>query len=100
MTFLRIVIPGSCSMHAWCFEEFAAVGRFHAHLEGTAVAIDRERHVDARMSERPYAAEQPGEVVHLRAGDREHDVAGAQIGALRRTATGEPRDDDAVLDLG
>src|ERR1043166_7124585 len=88
------------SMQTGRLEEFAAVGGFHPHLEGAAVAIDRERHVDAGMAERPHPAEQTGEVVHLRAGDREHDVAGAQIGAFGRPTAGEPGDHDPVLDLG
>src|ERR1051326_7899916 len=92
--------PAVRSMQAGRLEEFAAVGGFHPHLEGAAVAIDCERHFDAGMAERPHAAEEAGEVVHLRAGDREHDVAGAQIGTLRRPTASEPRDHDPVLDLG
>ena len=81
--------PAVRSMQARRLEELAAVGGFHPHLESAAVAIDRERHFDPGVAERPHPAEQPGEIVHLCARDPEHDIAGAQIGALGWTAAGD-----------
>src|SRR5712692_5164380 len=76
------------SMQPRALEETAAVGRGDAHLQGAAVAIDGDRHLDPRIAERPDAAEQGCEVADVRAADREHDVAGAQVGAPRRAAAG------------
>src|SRR5262245_14577447 len=87
------------SMQARAFEEAVAVARCNAQLEGAAVAIDQERHLDAGLAERPDVAEQARKLPHFRPGDGEHDVSGAQLGALRRPAGGDPDDDDPVLDL-
>ena len=43
------------------FEEAAAVGRLHAQLEGLALAIDQQRHLDAGLAELPDAAEEAGD---------------------------------------
>ena len=44
--------------------------------------------------------QQAGEIAHLVAGDREQDIAGAQIRALGRSAIGEAHDHQPVLDFG
>src|SRR6516225_7173083 len=74
------------SMQAWTFEKPAALPRLDAHLHGLAVAIDRQRDFHAGLTLRPDAAEETGEVAHVLAGDRDHDVAGVQVGLLRRPA--------------
>ena len=71
-----------------------------AQLEGLAVAVDQQRHLDAGLAERPDAPEEAGEIADLGAGDAEHDVAGAQVRLLRRAAAGEPQDGDVAADLG
>src|SRR5439155_25844107 len=63
--------PGSCcsrvphlpagSMQARPFEKAVAVAGGDADLEGAAVAIDRQRHFDAGLAERPHRAEKAGE---------------------------------------
>ena len=78
------------SVQARAFEEFAALARFDAHLHRLAVAIDRHRDFDAGLALRPDAPEEAGEIVYVLAGDRDHDVAGAQIRFLCRSAVGEP----------
>ena len=81
-------------------EEAAAVGRAHAHLEGLALAIDQQRHLDAGLAERPDAPEQSGEIATSAPATREHNVAGAQVGALRRAAAGQARHATLLADLG
>ena len=81
-------------------EEAATVGRRDADLEGLALAVDQQRHVDAGLAQRPDAPEQARQIAHLRAGDAQDDVAGAQVRLLRRTAAGEPQDGDVAADLG
>src|SRR4029077_12460281 len=88
------------SMQARTFEKPAALPRLDAQLHGLAVAIDRQRDFHAGLALRPDAAEETGEVVYVLAGDRDHDVAGAQVGLLRRSAIGETDNDQAILDLG
>src|SRR5260221_14068878 len=88
------------SMQTRAFEEGIAVAWGPAHLEGAAVAIDGQRHLYPGLAQRPYLAKEAGKIVDLLAGDRQHDIAGAQIGAPGRTAAGDPRDDDLVVDLG
>src|SRR6266849_2038120 len=80
-------------------EEPDAVGRWYAQLERATVAVDEERHFDTGVAQRPDAAEQRGQAPDLHAGDRDHDVPGAQLGALRGPAGGQPDDDDPVLDF-
>src|ERR1043166_5356587 len=90
----RCVLP---LMHARTFQEFGAVARLDRHLEGAAVAVDQERHVHARIAERPHFAEQRRELAHLAAADRQDDVAGAHVGGLCRPARRQPHHDDALL---
>src|SRR6266567_3254871 len=49
------------SVHPRRFEEFGAVGRIHAHVEGDAFTIERERHFDARIPQRPDLAVERGQ---------------------------------------
>src|ERR1700739_3091292 len=69
--------PKYRSVQARRLEESAAVGGFDLELQRLALAIDRERHLDPGIPERPDAAEQTSEVAHLPAADREHHIAGA-----------------------
>src|SRR5262249_13873164 len=75
-------------------EEPGAVAGLHRDLEGAAVAIDQQRHVDAGIAERPDLAEHGGEFADLAARDGEHDVAGMDVGGTRRATRGEPDHDD------
>ena len=78
-------------MQARSLEEPVAIAGGHAHLEGTPVAVDQQRHLDPGAAERPDPAKQAREIAHLGARDREHDVAGPQVGAVRRPAVGQSR---------
>ena len=49
------------------------------------------------MALRPDAAEQARQVVDLGIGDRQHDIAGAQVGAFGRSAIGEPDHDQPAF---
>src|ERR1051326_2211346 len=79
-------------MQTRALEEAVALARLDAQVHGRAVAVNGHRHLDAGLALRPDAPEQAGEVAHLLAGDREHDVAVAQIGFLGRAAVGEAED--------
>src|SRR5580658_7619747 len=81
------------SMQTRPLEKPIALARFHPHVHGVAVAVDRDRHVDAGFALGPDAAKEACQVAHFLAGDREHDVAGAQVGLLRRSLVGEADDD-------
>src|SRR5262245_52128461 len=76
----RSVAQRRLLVQPWALEEFASVGGRHLHFHGAAVAIDRQRNLDAGIAHRPDAAEQSGEVADLGAADRQHDVASAQVG--------------------
>src|SRR6185295_515992 len=89
-----------CSMQDRSLEQAAAVDRLHADVEGASLAVDGQRHGDPCFAQGPYAAEQAGKVGYAGPGYGQHDVAGAQIGFLRRPSAGEPQDGDAVADLG
>src|SRR5437763_16521365 len=86
-------------MQARSLEEPAPVGRSHFELHLTTIAINRHRHFDAGIAERPDSAKQACELADFRAADGQHDVAGAQIGLARRTAAREADDDHPVVDL-
>src|SRR5690348_17509437 len=88
------------SMQARAFEKAAAVARLDSELHRLAVAINRQRDFDAGVTLRPDAAEETRKVAHILAGDREHDVAGAQISLLCRAAIGQTDNDQTILDLG
>src|SRR4029077_8236290 len=91
---------GFSSMQTRPLEETVALARLYAQLHRVAVAEDCQRHFDPGLALRPDAAEEAGEIAHFAAGDGKHDVPGAQIGALGRSAVGETDDDEAVLHLG
>src|SRR6516162_5337082 len=88
------------SVQARAFEKSATLTRFYAHLQGLAVAIDRQRDFHAGLALRPDAAEETGEVAYVLAGNRNHDITGAQIRLLRRPAIGQADNDQAILDFG
>src|SRR5690348_8990724 len=87
-------------VQARAFEEAIALARFDAELHGLAVAIDRDRHFDARLALRPDAAEQAGEIADLFAGHREHDIADAYIGAFGGSAISEADHHQPVFHFG
>src|SRR4029077_6903370 len=91
---------GFSSMQTRPLEETVALARLYAQLHRVAVAEDCERHFDAGLALRPDAAKEAGEIAHFAAGDGKHDVPGAQVGALGRSAVGEADDDEPVLHLG
>src|SRR5262245_57444239 len=86
-------------MQTWSLEEAVAVARLNTHLENAALTIDQQRHVDAGVAQRPDLTEQGGEVLDLRAGNREHHIAGVQVGTLRWAAARHADNHDPVLDL-
>src|SRR5690349_15378773 len=81
-------------------EQFAAVGRDHCDLDALAVAIDRQRHRDARLAGRQDAAEELGGLAHRCAIDCGDDAAGPQTRLLCGSVRGEAGHDDLVIDLG
>src|SRR4029077_18507839 len=85
------------SMQARAFEKPAALPRLDAQLHGVAVENDSQTDLLTGLAVRPDAAEETGEVAYVLAGDRDHDVAGAQVGLLRRSAIGETDNDQAIL---
>src|SRR3954470_19231966 len=86
-------------MNARPFEKPRAVARRDRHLEGAPIAINQQRHIDAGGAERPDLAEGGRKLAHLPARDGENNIAGADVGFLRRPAAGETYDHDLVLDL-
>src|SRR5262245_48627065 len=88
------------SMQARPLEKAIAIAGGDAHFEGAPVAVDRQRHFHAGPAERPDLAEKAGKVLDLIAAYREHDIAGAQIGSLGRTAARDARHHDFVLHFG
>src|ERR1700745_1856616 len=87
------------SMQARTFEKLAAFARLDAQLHCLTITIDRQRDFHAGLALRPDAAEETGEVAYIFAGDRDHDVAGAQVRFLRRPAISETDNDQAILDF-
>src|SRR5215471_15375461 len=81
-------------------EEPAPVSGDDRVLERIAVAIQPDGNFHSGLAERPNAPEHSGETANLPAANGPHHVAGAQSGALRRTAIRKPDHNDAVLDLG
>ena len=74
------------SVQARPLEKAIAVAGGDADLERAAVAINRQRHFHAGSAQRPNFAKEAGEILHLVAGDCQHDVPGAQIGPPGRAA--------------
>src|SRR6476620_9813350 len=79
-------VSAGSSVKAWSFEKAVAVAGGHARLERAAVAVDGQRYLDPRLAQRPHLAEKTGKVADLGVVHRQHDVAGAQVGAPRRPA--------------
>jgi len=71
-------------------EQFRAVGRGQRNIEGDALVIDGERHVDARRTERPQLSIERRLARNLLAVNREDDVAGLELGARRRPRLAMP----------
>src|ERR1700722_8104188 len=87
-------------MNARTLEEAIALARLHANVDGVAVAVDRDRHVNAGLSLRPNAAEEACQIANLLAGDGEPDSSHADIGLFGRSFVSQTDDDKPVLDLG
>jgi putative membrane protein len=81
-------------------EQTSPVRGADLHVEGLAVALDQQGHLDAGVSQCPDAAEHAGEAADGVAGDAEYDVARPQVGFFRRAAPHGPEDGDGVVDLG
>src|SRR5829696_6265110 len=88
------------SMQSWRLQQLGAVDRTQHHVEGDALMVDRERHVDAGSAERPELSVEAGLAGDLVAVDREDDVAGLEFGARRRSLAGDADHHDAVVDFG
>src|SRR5258705_13457797 len=82
------------SMKLWSLEEFGAVGRSHRYIEGVALTIERERHVDPGSAERPQFFIKLHLAHDLFAPPRQDQVAGLSsaraagpLGAMPATTT-------------
>src|SRR6185295_19856799 len=89
----------ACSMKPWRLQQPGAIGRAQHHVEGNALMVDRERHVDPGGAERPEFSVEAGLAGNLVAVDREDDVAGLEFGARCRTLAGDADHHDAVVDF-
>src|ERR1700677_757073 len=87
-------------MQARPFEKAVSLTRFDPHLRSLTIAIDRDRHLAARLALSPDSAEQPGEIADLFSSHREYNIANPQVGALGRPAIGKPDHHQAVLHFG
>ena len=81
------------SVHPGRLQQLRAIGGDQHHVEGIALAVQRQRHLDAGGAQCPQAAVKFRGVGHRPAADRENDVAGADLGAgggalARRIAIG------------
>src|SRR4051812_9193323 len=71
---------GRPSMQPRSLEESRAVGRFDLDVEGVALAVKRERHIDAGGAKRPELSVELPLVQDLLAIDGENHVAGPEFG--------------------
>src|ERR1700751_3689960 len=81
-------------------EQFGTIGRGQHYIEGDALMIDRERHIDAGGAERPELAVETGLARDLFAVHSEDDVAGLEFGTRPRAPGGDADHHDLVVDLG
>src|SRR5215218_10233043 len=88
------------SMQSWRLQQLGAVDRAQHHVEGDALMIDRERHVDSGRPQRPEFPVKTGLAGDLVAIDGEDDVAGLDFGARRRALAGDADHHHAVVDFG
>src|ERR1700716_849358 len=94
----RIVLRRS--MQPRRLEQPRPVGRGQHHVEGDALVVDRERHVDTRGSERPELSIKLRLAGDLLALDGQDDIAGLKFGARRRPLCRDPDHHHLVLDFG
>src|ERR1700690_70000 len=87
-------------VQSWCLEQPRTVGRGQHHIEGDALMIDGERHVDAGRPERPELPVEAGLACDLLAVDSQDHIAGLEVGARRWAFGGNSDHDDPVVDLG
>ena len=76
-------------MQPRCLEQFGAIDRAQHHVEGNALMIDGERHVDTGGAERPEPSVEAGLTRDLFAVHGEDDIAGLEFGARRGTLGGD-----------
>src|ERR1700681_1454863 len=88
------------SMQARRLEHTPPVDRGQHHVEGYALVVDRERHIDTRGSERPELSIKLRLAGDLLALDGQDDIAGLELGARRRPLCGDADHHQLVLDLG
>src|SRR6185369_5234166 len=90
----------ACLMQSWRLQQSGAIDRAQHHVEGDALMVDRERHVDAGGAERPELSVEAGLAGDLVAADREDNVVGLEFGARGRSLAGDADHHDAVVDFG
>src|SRR5215510_12845656 len=91
---------GPCSMQPRRLQQLGAVGRAQRHVEGDALVMDGERHIDAGSAKRPEFSIKLALAGNLVAVDAEDHVAGLELGACGGSPARHADDDDAVVDLG
>src|SRR6266851_6738807 len=97
-TLFRIVFWRS--MQPRRLEQPRPVGRGQHHVEGDALVVDRQRHVDTGRAERPELSIKLRLAGDLLALDGQDDIAGLELGARRRPLCGDADHHQLVLDLG
>src|SRR6202521_680251 len=86
------------SMQPRRLEQPPPVGRGQHHVEGDALVVDRERHIDTRGSERPELSIKLRLAGDLLALDGQDDIAGLDLGTRRRPLCGDADHHHLVLD--
>src|SRR5947208_15658190 len=89
-----------CSMKPRRLQQLGAIGRAQYHVEGDALMVNREGHVDAGGAERPELAVETGLAGDLVAADRKDDVACLQFGTRCRSLAGDADHHDAIVYFG
>src|SRR6202790_2700925 len=92
--------PFLASMQPRSLEQPRTVGRGQHHVEGDAVMVHGERHVDAGRPERPEFPVEGGLARDLFALHGQDHVAGLEFGARRWPFCGDADPHHAVVDLG
>src|ERR1700682_1335098 len=88
------------SMQPRRLEQPRPVDRGQHHVEGDALVVDRERHVDTGRAERPELSIKVRLAGDLFALDGEDDITGLELGARRRPLCGDADHHQLVLDFG
>src|ERR1700687_5830507 len=90
----------SASMQPRPLEQSRTLGGGQHHIEGDALVVDGERHVDARGSVRPEFSVEGGLTCDIFALHGQDDVAGLEFCARRGPLPGDADHHDLIVDLG